>query len=101
MNYLGKFVLVRTEKAGVNCGYLKEITINEICWCVLTESRKIWRWRGANTLHELSTKGSHLTEFTRISEPVDECCLINVIEIIEVKDKKVEENLTNSRWFND
>ena len=51
----GEFVLVRTRDAGVHCGVLASYGDG----CVeLKAARRVWRWRGANSLHELSINGS-------------------------------------------
>lgn len=90
---IGKFVIVRTYSAGVHCGELlsrsgKEATLGNV--------RRIWRWRGANSLNELSLRGANM-EWTRISEPVEENTLTEVIEVIPCTDE-ARENLTQSRW---
>lgn len=89
----GRFVLVRTYSAGVHCGIISE---EEGETLVLLDARRIWRWRGANTLNELSQNGAD-QEWTRISEPVPELKLTNAIEIIPCS-SEARKNLTNSRW---
>ena len=94
MNHLiGEFVLVRTRDAGVHCGYLRSL-VDTVC--VLEESRRVWRWRGANSLNELSQNGASL-EWTRISEPVPLIYLPQSIEVIPCSPKSTE-NLRCSRW---
>lgn len=93
---INKFVLVRTNNAGVHCGYLTEIGNGVV---ILREPRRVWRWRGANTLYELSMHGADL-EWTRISEPAIQVILLDAIEVIEVH-KDAIDNLTNSRWGSD
>ena len=96
MKKQSKLVLVRTYNAGVHIGTVvgkikgKEITLRDAC--------RIWRWRGANTLHELSQNGSHMTEFTRISEPVPTITLTEGIEYLSVS-MDAAKNLTTPRWF--
>lgn len=80
----GNFVLVRTYSAGVHVGYLKSQNGTEV---ELTEARRIWRWRGANTLNEMSLTGVNVKEYTRISEIVPEIKLTQAIEIIPVSVK--------------
>ena len=43
------FVLVRTYSAGVHCGTLEQREGREVS---LSDVRRIWRWRGANTLND-------------------------------------------------
>ena len=78
-NAVAKYVLVRTENAGVHVGTLVSRNGNEV---VLLNTSRIWRWRGANTLSELSLHGPNRTQYTRISERVSQNTLIGVIEII-------------------
>ena len=88
-----QFVIVRTYSAGVHCGVLVERDGKE---AHLSDARRIWRWRGANTLHELSQRGASV-EWTRISEPVPSIVLTEAIEIIRCS-AVAQENLTQSRW---
>lgn len=87
------FVIVRTRDAGVHCGTLE--TSNGI-ECTLSNARRIWRWRGANTLHELSLRGA-LQEYTRISEPVTNIAIVGVAERITCT-PEARKNLEQSRW---
>ena len=92
---IGNFVLVRTVNAGVHCGYLKEVS--QVGQSVmLTDARRVWRWSGANTLHELSLRGADM-EYTRISEPVEEICILDAIELIPCTES-ARNNLSQSRW---
>jgi hypothetical protein len=90
---LGEFVLVRTRDAGVQCGTLQTL-IDTVC--TLADARRIWRWRGANTVHELSLRGA-AEEWTRISEPVPVIYLSQVIEVIPCSEE-ARKNLSRSRW---
>lgn len=91
------FVIVRTYSAGVHCGYLifKSEDGKQIH---LEDARRIWRWKGANTLNELSKYGCD-DEYSRISEPVKKIELTEAIEVIPCE-LKAEENLKRSRWGN-
>ena len=90
---LGTFVLVRTYGAGVHCGTL---SIQDGKNVTLTDARRIWRWRGANTLHEVSLHGID-EKWSRISEPVPVIELLEAIEVIPVSDA-ARGNLIRSRW---
>ncbi len=95
---IGTFVIVRTEHAGVHCGWLVECSQDGSC-VRLRESRNIWRWKNGHTLREVSLYGDSLKEFTRISQPVENHILPGVIEIIECTEKATT-NLRVSRWLN-
>ena len=90
---IGTYVLVRTFSAGVHVGILHSREGKE---CLLLDARRVWRWRGANTLSELSQKGGD-EGYTRISEPVPSIALTEVIEIIPCG-VEARANLSRSRW---
>jgi len=92
---IGQFCLVRTYSAGVHCGTLVESSGTAVR---LKNARRIWRWNQANTLNELSLRGSG-KEFTRISEPVADILLTEAIEVIPCT-AKAQANLEESRWGN-
>lgn len=75
------YVLVRTYSAGVHIGTLVSADGERV---VLRDASRVWRWRGANTLHELSLRGPNRTQYTRISERVSEITLTEAIEIIPI-----------------
>lgn len=90
---IGTFVVVRTYSAGVHCGVL---AAQDGKLVTLTDARRIWRWRGANTLHELSLRGAD-QDWTRISEPVASIDLSDAIEVIGCTDE-ARADLQVSRW---
>ena len=90
---IGQFVLVRTYSAGVHCGVLEAREGKEV---LLSDARRIWRWRGANTLNEIASKGVDEV-WTRISEPVGAVLLTEAIEVIGCTPVAAE-NLRRSRW---
>jgi hypothetical protein len=91
-----KIHLVRCRNSGVNVGVIVRRDGSEI---TLEGSHKIWRWRGANTLHELAANGASMTDYTRISEPAPgEVVLLDAVEIIECSPKAAD-NLRRPRWL--
>ena len=91
---IGKEVIVRTYSAGVHVG--EQITEwtgqNSI---KLKNARRIYRWRGANTLNEISMNGVNRKDYTRISEPTQE------IEILPIEIIKVAKDVDLSEIWND
>lgn len=78
-------VIVRTYSAGVFVGEMDgELNGTQL---TLKNARNIWRWRGANTLMELSQEGVVTSEYTRISKTVPEILLTEVIQILPVSEK--------------
>lgn len=73
------YVVVRTYSAGVHVGTLanqspdgKRVT--------LTGARRVWSWKGANTLHEIALAG--VAKGSRVSETVASIDLTEAIEVI-------------------
>lgn len=93
---ISKFVVVRTRNAGVHCGILRQCHTGQCTVVELAQARRVWRWRGANTLHELALHGAS-QDWTRISKPVEEIFLSEVIEVIPCT-SEAEANLRQSRW---
>lgn len=89
-----QFVIIRSRDAGVHCGTLENIADGGMV--TLSEARRIWRWRGANTLSELSQRGAD-EDWTRISEPVPKIVIIGTCEVIPCS-VVARENLARSRW---
>ena len=90
---VGQQVLVRTRDAGVHFGEVTSIKGDEV---ILKDATRIWRWRGAYTLSELSQCGAD-EAYTRISMAVPEIRLIEAIEVIPCS-AAASENLAKSRW---
>ena len=80
-NIIGKFCVIRTHSAGVHTGVVENVSADGKI-VTLRDARRIWRWRGANTLNEIALRGVHLTEHTRISEPVNRLTVTECIEKI-------------------
>ena len=77
MRALKMYVIVRTFSAGVHCGELLQREGKEV---TLSNARRIWYWRGAFTLHELSIHGPG--PGSKLSETIPEITLTEAIEVI-------------------
>ena len=87
--FIGKVVIVRTYSAGVHIGTLLEKNgMNTL----LRDARRVWRWRGAFTLSEVSVKG--IDTGSRISCAVDMIELTESVEIIPVTDTALQSILS-------
>lgn len=78
---IGTMVVVRTYSAGVHFGQFAGRDGREV---VLNNSRRIWQWRGANTLNEIALRGIDVKN-SRVSEPVASVTLLEAIEIIPME----------------
>jgi len=85
-------VLVRTYSAGVHVGTLVKREGKEV---ELADARRIWYWKGANTLHEVALKG--VGKGSRISDPVGSILLTEAIELIPVTDEAIQ-SIEKAGW---
>ena len=83
---LNEIVVVRTYSAGVHIGRLVRHEGREV---ELADAVRLWRWRGANTLHEVARKGVD-QDYTRISESIMRIILTEAIEIIPASGRAIE-----------
>jgi hypothetical protein len=90
-------VIIRTYSAGAHFGTLvsEENSAGGI-HVTLENSRRIWKWSGANSLSELATLGTSSPADCNFSIPVKKIKLL-AIEIIYMTDEAVEsfENVNN------
>ncbi len=87
----GKPVIVRTYSAGVHFGYLVKREGKEVS---LAGSRRIWYWKGANTLSEIALRG--VGSGSKIAERVS-ITLTEAIEIIDCT-KEAAANMEAAVW---
>ena len=77
------YVVVRSRDAGVHAGWL--VSHDGHGTVDLRDSRRIWRWRGARTLSEVSQTGigsAAFNGYTRVAEPVPTATIIGACEIL-------------------
>ena len=79
-----KYVLVRTQSAGVFTGYLKSRKGQEV---TLTKARRLWYWDGAASLSQLSLEGVKAPQNCKFPAEVPEVLLLQAIEILPVSAK--------------
>ena len=89
---IGEYVVVRTYSAGVHVGVLDSRSGQEV---VLSDPRRIWKWTGANTLHEISLRG--VGSDSRVSEQVESVTLTQAIEVLRCT-SEAEKNLRGAKW---
>ena len=74
-----RYVLVRTYSAGVHFGRIVKRDGKEV---TLRDARRVWYWKGANTLNELVAHGAGAG--SKISDPTAKILLTEAIEIIDL-----------------
>lgn len=75
-----RYVIIRSARAGVFAGYLKE---QKDQTCVLMNSRWIWYWEGAATLSQLCQEGVAYPTKCKFPCEVPEQTIFEVIQILE------------------
>jgi hypothetical protein len=78
------YCIVRTYSAGVFAGYIKEIIGQEI---KILKARRLWYWKGAASLSQLSIDGVSCPEDCKFPAEVDYVFLTQVIEILPCTEK--------------
>jgi hypothetical protein len=79
-----KYVIVRTQSAGVFAGFLESRNGQEV---VMRNARRIWYWAGAASLSQLAIDGTSKPESCQFPEAVDRVELLQAIEILDVTKK--------------
>jgi hypothetical protein len=74
------FCIVRTENAGVFAGNIESVSESG-CGEVLNAIR-IWYWKGASSLSQLSQEGVKFPDECKFAMPVPHISLTQIIEII-------------------
>jgi len=80
MNY----VIIRTYSAGVHAGYLKEREGKEV---VLLNARRLWYWKGAASISQLSVDGVSSPSDCKFPCEVGQITLTEAIEVIPCTEK--------------
>ena len=76
------YAVIRTYSAGVHVGTIVRREGKEV---ELADARRIWSWKEANTLSEISLRG--VGRGSKISESVPRIILTEAIEIIPASDE--------------
>lgn len=90
--YVGRQVIVRTYSAGVHYGTLVNQNGKQV---ELSNTKRIWCWFGANTLHEIALHGCNAD--SKISEAVPLNTLTEAIEIIPCS-AEATKILESAKW---
>lgn len=87
-----RYVLVRTYSAGVHFGRIVKREGKEV---TLRDARRVWHWKGANTLNELVANGPG--PGSQISEPTAKILLTEAIEVIDMTPEQ-HAKLAGAQW---
>jgi hypothetical protein len=82
-----QFYIVRTNRAGVFFGKIKEANKDEV---TMTDVRKIWHWEGACAVEQLAMDGTKKPSGCSFTVIVPEMTVLEPIQIIPCTDKATE-----------
>ncbi len=84
-----KYYIVRSDRAGVFAGNIKERKGNEV---TMTNVRRIWYWDGAASLSQMAVEGVKKPRNCKFTVTVPEMTILGVIELIPWTDE-AEKNI--------
>lgn len=79
-----KYCIVRTQSAGVFAGFLESRSGQEV---VMRQARRIWYWKGAASLSQLSISGTSCPKECKFPAPVSRVELLQTVEILDCTEK--------------
>ena len=89
-----KYAIIRTYSAGVFAGYVEKRVGKE---AKLREARRLWYWKGANSLSDLALNGVKYPAECKFTPAVDQE-VTEVIEILDVTEKAKQSILSVKPW---
>ena len=87
MNNIGKKVIIRGDRSGVEFGELVSQNGREV---TLKNARRIWYWDGAASLSQLAKDGTAKPDECKFTVTVESITILDAIEIIPCTDKAIE-----------
>lgn len=90
-----KYVIVRTQSAGVFAGYLDKKEGQEV---TLSKARRLWYWSGAASLSQLAVDGTSDPENCKFPVEVESVNLLQAIEILSVTQKAQDSIAAVKPW---
>lgn len=84
-----KYIIVRTQSAGVFAGTLVKRTGKEV---TLKNARRLWYWKGGASLSQVAMEGVKYPAECKFPCEVDQVILLEAIEILDVT-KAARENI--------
>jgi hypothetical protein len=92
-----EYVIVRSYASGVHAGYLKEHKDANV---TLVNSRRLWRWKGANELCDIATNGIKVADAdNKISCVQSQIVLPGVCEILSTTEMSQNSILGEPEWI--
>lgn len=94
-NNIGKKVIIRGDRSGVEFGILVAYKGNEV---TLHNARRIWYWDGAATLSQLAKDGTTKPKNCKFTVYVDSITILDAVEIIPCTDKAIKSIERVEEW---
>lgn len=92
---IGKYVIVRADRAGVFFGILESKNGQEV---TLKDVRKIYYWDGACAVEQLAVDGTNRPEKCKLTVVVDSIAVEGVIQVLPCTDKSIESLKNVKEW---
>lgn len=90
-----KWYIIRTNRAGVFFGHIKERRGSE---ATLTDVRCLWYWDGAASLMQMAADGVSRPSRCKFTVTLPEMEVLDVIEILPCSDKAVDRIMGVPAW---
>lgn len=94
-NNIGKKVIIRGDRSGVEFGELVEQNGNEV---TLKNARRLWYWAGAASLSQLAMDGPKIPEDCQFTVTVSSITILDAVEIIPCTDKAIKSIEEVDEW---
>ena len=94
-NNIGKKVIIRGDRSGVEFGELVEQNGNEV---TLKNARRLWYWAGAASLSQLAMDGPKIPESCKFTVTVSSITILDAVEIIPCTDKAIKSIEEVDEW---
>lgn len=92
---IGKKVIIRCDRSGVEFGTLVAHNGNEV---TLHNARRIWYWEGAASLSQLAKDGTAKPKQCKFTVSVDSITILDAIEIIPCTEKAIKSIEEVEEW---
>ena len=94
-NNIGKKVIIRGDRSGVEFGELVEQNGSVI---TLKNARRLWYWSGAASLSQLAMDGTKRPQDCKFTVTVSSITILDAVEIIPCTDKAIKSIEEVDEW---
>ena len=94
-NNIGKKVIIRGDRSGVEFGELIEQNGSEV---TLKNARRLWYWNGAASLSQLAMDGTKRPQDCKFTVTVSSITILDAVEIIPCTDKAIKSIEEVDEW---